>query len=298
MTKYVVIELQELASSGANDIGDLLRKTLMVATKLGLTEFREWVVAELNGYTGELREHIPDYRIIYGELKVYDATGGLIPLQVPHQLHDLLAEIRVTESVSSLEQLLANEITGSVVYDFSPEQEQLLMSMQHDYVQFRPTRSVGVNRVTAILGAVRTTILDWSLALEADGILGEELLFSAKEKQAAMHNISIQNFQGVLGNIDGGSSVSQINTQKIEAANFSSLERHLTENGIGKEDVTELEHAVRQDPAPQSATQLGPKVSAWVGKMMGKAAAGSWEISIATAGGFLANALSKYYGFA
>jgi hypothetical protein len=59
-----------------------------------------------------------------------------------------------------------------------------------------------------------------------------------------------------------------------------------------------LEHAVRHDPKPQSVAELGPKVSAWVGKMVGKAAAGSWEIGIATAGGFLANALSKYYGIA
>lgn len=296
MTKSVVIELQELASSGTNDIGDVLRKALMVATKLGLAEFRQWVLAELNGYTGEFREHIPDYRIIYGELKAYNPMRGLIPLQVPHQMHDLLSEIRVSESVHSLEQLLDNEDTGTVVYDFTREQEQLLMSMQRDYVQFRPTRSVGVNRVAAILSAVRTTILDWALALEADGILGEGILFSEREKQAAMHNINIQNFQGVLGNIDGGSSVTQTNSQKIVAADFSSLERHLTENGVGKEDVEELGRALNHDPIPQSTTQFGPKVSAWIGKMVGKAATGGWDISIATAGGFLANALSKYYG--
>lgn len=296
MTKSVVIELQELASNGGNDIGDLLRKTLMVATKLGLTEFRQWALAELNGYTGELREHLPDYRVIRGELKAHNPMRGLIPLQVPHQLHDLLAEIRVTESVYSLEQLLTSEGTGAVVYDFSAEQEQQLMSMQHDYVKLRPTRSVGVNRLMAILGAVRTTILDWSLALEADGILGEGLLFSASEKQAAMNNINIQNFQGIIGNIEGGSSVSQTNLQQITAADFSTLARHLTECGVSKEDVQELEQALGHDPKPKSAAQFGPKVSAWVGKMMGKAAAGSWEITVATAGGFLANALSKYYG--
>jgi len=147
MAKSIVIELQELASNGDNDIGDLLRKTLMTATKLGLTEFRQWALAELNGYTGELHENLPDYRVIRGELKAYNPVRGLIPLQVPHQIHDLLAEIRVTESVYSLEQLLVNEVTGDVVYNFYPAQEETLMSMQHDYVKFRPTRSVGTNRV-------------------------------------------------------------------------------------------------------------------------------------------------------
>lgn len=298
MTKSVVLELQELASNGDNDIGDLLRKTLMVATKLGLTEFRQWALAELNGYTGDLRENLPAYRVIRGELNAYNPVRGLIPLQVPHQLHDLLAEINVTESVSSLEQLIANEGSRSVVYNFSPEQENMLMNMQHDYVKLRPTRSVGTNRIKAILGAVRTTILDWSLALEGDGILGEGLSFSASEKQAAMHNINIQNFQGILGNVDGGSSVTQTNSQQITAADFSTLARYLFEKGVANEDVNELQHAVQHDPKPHSVAKLGPKVSAWVGKMMGKAAAGSWEIGITTAGGFLANALSKYYGIA
>ncbi|MDO8048482.1 hypothetical protein O3301_08385 [Janthinobacterium sp. SUN211] len=296
MNKSVVIELQELASDGNNDIGDLLRKTLMVATKLKLTDFRQWVLSELNGYKGEGRKNLPDYRIIRGELKAHNPIRGLIPFQVPHQMHDILAEVKITESLHSLSQLLSIEGGGCIVYNFPPETEATLMSGQHSYAQLRPTRSVGVNQVMAILGAVRTTILEWSLALEADGILGEGLLFSESERQAAMHNINIQNFQGVLGNIDRGSSVNQTNSQQITAADFSTLARHLTKNGVSQEDVQELEHAVRDDPKPRSATEFGPNVSTWFGKMMGKAAGGGWQISVAAAGGFLANALGKFYG--
>lgn len=296
MNKSAVIELQELASNGDHDIGDLLRKTLMVATKLGLTEFRQWALAELNGYKGDFRKNLPDYRIVRGELKVYNPMHGLIPFQVPHQLHEVVTKIDVTESLHSLLQLLSNERSGHIIYNFGPAEEEILMSLQDDFVQLRPTRTVGKNQIMNILGAVRTTILDWSLTLEADGILGEDLLFSEKEKQAAMHNINIQNFQGVLGNIDGGSSVTQTNSQQITAADFSALARYLTESGVSKVDLEDLHAAVRDDPKPSSVAEFGPKVSLWIGKMMGKAAAGSWQISIATAGGFLANALGKFYG--
>jgi len=297
MTQSIVLELQELASNGNNDISDLLRKALLVSTKLGLLEFRSWTLAELNGYTGELRDNLPEYRITFGELKAFNPSRGFIPFQVPHQLNEILTKVNITESVHSLEQLMATAKSGVVLFNFSAEQTELLMSWQGDYLQFRPTRFIGINRLMAIFGAVRTTILEWSLRLEADGILGEGLSFSAKEKQNAMSNIHIQNFQGILGNIDGGSSVTQHNSQHIAKADFSTLAKHLTKSGVEMTDVQELEQAVEDDETPASASQFGPRVSAWIGKMVGKAASGSWEISVGAAGGFLGNALGKYYGF-
>lgn len=38
-------------------------------------------------------------------------------------------------------------------------------------------------------------------------------------------------------------------------------------------------------------------MSAWIGKMVTLAATGGWKVSVATAGGVLAAALSKFYGF-
>lgn len=296
MTNSIVIELQELASNSNNDISELLRKTLLVSTKLQLAAFRNWTLSELNGYKGESTNSLPDYRITSGELKAFNPVRGWIPLEVPHQIHEKLTQIRITESVNSLEQLIANAQGGILRFDFSARQAEHLMSMQEDYLRFRPTRFIGVNRLTAILGAVRTTILEWSLKLEADGILGENLSFSIKEKRSAMNNINIQNFQGVLGNLDRGSSVNQENFQEISAHDFSDLSGYLAKNGIDDNDIEILKLAIAKDPKRISDAQFGPKVSEWIGKMVGKAASGGWEISVATAGGVLANALSKFYG--
>ena len=299
MTKSVVIELQELASSGDNDIGDVLRKTLMIATKLGLTDMRQWALAELNGYKGDSRKNLPSYRVIHGEIKVHNPMRGLIPFQVPPDWHDAISRIDVNESLESILQLVKSSKDGNkgaITYSFSPEVEKQLMDVQEGDLQLRPLRTIGVNQLTSILSATRTKILEWALALESDGILGEGLLFSEKERQAAMHNISIQNFQGVLGNVDGGSSVNQTNSQQITAADFSSLARYLAKNGVSQEDVEDLECALREDPKPITSDAFGPKVSNWIGKMMGKAAGGGWQIGVAAAGGFLANALGKFYG--
>ncbi|MBC8282200.1 MAG: hypothetical protein H8E32_00160, partial [Nitrospinae bacterium] len=59
----------------------------------------------------------------------------------------------------------------------------------------------------------------------------------------------------------------------------------------------ELEQALESDEPPESPNSYGPKVSAWVAKMLGKAADGSWKIGIGGAGSLLAMALGKYFGF-
>ncbi|HBX56042.1 hypothetical protein [Pseudomonas sp. UBA2684] len=297
MAQPIVIQLQELASDSGHDISDLLCKALVVATKLNLTEFREWILAELNGYAGAVNLLLPGYRLIHGDLRVQNPFHGLQPFLVPQDVHDIVNKVHVTESVASIEQLIEGSKNGHLVFYFSPEQERVLMSMQESIAPLRPLRAIGANKLTAILNTIRTRILEWSLSLEAEGILGDGFSFSTSEKQAAMHsqNIRIENFQGILGNVEG-SSVTQTNTQHIKASDFSSLARYLTSQGVGDAEVRELELAVRNDPEPNSGKGFGPQVSAWVGKMVALAASGGWEISVATASGVLATALSKFYG--
>ena len=298
MPNSIVLELQELASDSDHDINDLLRKTLAVAAKLGVDEFREWATAELHGYKGKYRNNLPPYRFIRGELSLYHPTSGPVAFRnLPQRLYDELVLINVTESVASLIHLLNTEKSDTVVYDFSPEQERILRGLPVQSLQrFRATRTVGKNRIMALLDAVRTTILEWTLTLEREGVMGEGISFSTREKQSVMQNFNIQNFQGVLGNVESGASVNQTNTQQVVATDFASLARHLAGRGVSEADVTELQTAVQHDPKPQSIDKFGPKVSAWMANMVVKAVSGTWDIGITAAGGFLAEALGKYYG--
>lgn len=54
----IVIELQQEALSKDTDLLSLLRKAYLVARKLKLKEFEEWINHELNGYgLDSLRKH-------------------------------------------------------------------------------------------------------------------------------------------------------------------------------------------------------------------------------------------------
>ena len=56
----LVEELQRDALDSSVSVLDLLRKALVVATKLNIDEFKEWIELELKGYSGQ--ETVPDYR--------------------------------------------------------------------------------------------------------------------------------------------------------------------------------------------------------------------------------------------
>ena len=83
----------------------------------------------------------------------------------------------------------------------------------------------------------------------------------------------------------------------IVAKDLAALEQILSANGVSHQDVQELRAAVESEPEAESGQKFGPRVSSWIGKMMGKAADGSWKVGVGAAGSLLAQAIAKYYGF-
>jgi hypothetical protein len=291
----LVLQLQHLATDNSTDVTELLRKALVVATKLGLEAFREWANHELHGYDSS---DVPKYRRVHADLRAMNPYRGLIPFLLhDRDLQDLVCNVPIPDSIGALADLLTNRRSSDscLIVQFSASQKQALMKMQDAFEPLEPVRTVGRNQIAAILDAVRTTILEWSLTLEADGILGEGMTFSPDEKQRAHASIKIENFQGVLGDVTG-SAVTQTNMINVQKGDFQSLRRCLTDKGVSEEDVDELEKAIQEDPPPSSDATYGRGVSAWLGKMVSNAASGVWQIGVGAASRFLGTALGSYYG--
>jgi len=109
-------------------------------------------------------------------------------------------------------------------------------------------------------------------------------------------NISIENFQGVLGNVEH-SKVTQNLELLVTKGDFESLRKKLSELKIEQADIDELQKAIESEPVIKEQPKFGQKVGAWIGKMVQKAATGAWDISVNAAGSILALLLAKYYGF-
>ena len=69
--KGIVIELEKEALNEQASVESLLRKAYLVARKLKLEEFEEWINNEQNGYKGNAL----DYRMINGEYKAWNHTA-------------------------------------------------------------------------------------------------------------------------------------------------------------------------------------------------------------------------------
>lgn len=292
----IVLQLQQLAANSSTPIPELLRKALLISTKLHLQDFKQWVLNELNGY--DQPNDLPDYRIIYGDLRVHNPYRGYIPFIIQQrEIAEIVRKIHVQQSVDSLNHLLTEAPDQMMTFPFPPEAETLLMNMQEGFSAMRPTRVVARNQIVGILEQIRTKILSWSLQLEEEGVLGEGISFSESEKRKAemSQSINIHNFQGVLGNVSD-SNVQQNLNMTVTPGNFESLSNYLAKHGVNTEDLRDLEDAVRHDPEPQDKTKLGARVSAWIGHMLGKAAQGGWNISLGAAGTLLAAAIAKFYG--
>src|SRR5271154_2225264 len=80
MTKEsLVIQLQrECLDRQTYSTLDVLRKALVVAKKLDVTDFQEWIERELKGYGPG--DDIPKYRVVKGELKARNPYRGWIPV--------------------------------------------------------------------------------------------------------------------------------------------------------------------------------------------------------------------------
>jgi hypothetical protein len=296
MKKSLVLEIQTLAIEAQNDISDLLRKALFAATKLGLDDFKDWVNKELNGYReGE----VPEYRKTRATISFKNPYHGLIPVHFgSEEIADAFCECDIRDPIGNIVSILSkrDDSKSGPIYPLTQKQEQFLISQQ-DGLQLPPVRTISIDALATIVDVVRTKILEWSLKLEQEGILGEGMTFSKEEKELAMksHDINIQNFQGILGNVDN-SSVTQHLDMRITKNDLESLKKYLLSVGIQNTDISELQRAIADDGQPKSSGGLGSKVSDWMGKMIAKAASGSWQVGVGAAGNLLSKAISLYYG--
>ena len=294
----LVLQLQYLAQKTDSDIEELLRRAKLVAMKLNLSDFENWCDSELMGYTCNI-DDLPQYRITRGRLYVYNPYNGLIPFHLENdEAYKLITTVPLTESVGEYVNLISKEKNG--LYIQLPKAAlDFLYNAQYKTHGFalEPRLNLQVTQIMSVLTHVRNNIFTWSLNLEKSGILGEGMQFTTEEKEKAMTttNYNIGNMQGIAGHVQD-SSVTQTNQMLVNQMSLSTLLATLRSVGVNENDLQELQSALAEDTQPSLKDNFGEKVSKWYGKMISKAADGSWEIAIGTAANLLTQSLNSFYG--
>lgn len=184
----IVLELEREALDENVSIEVLLRKAYLVARKLKLTDFEEWINNEQNGYVGE----VPEYRMIGGEYKALNPYRGWIPVVLPANVAKVIAKVPLYNSISSLCDVY-NTSEGSISFTVGAEITEFLNSSSDGFdtkFSFHSSRS----EIYRIISTVRNKILDWALLLEENEIFGEGMTFTEKEKEIASTTKVINNY--------------------------------------------------------------------------------------------------------
>ncbi len=191
MAEGIIIELQRDALDENISLEMLLQKAYLVARKLKLDEFEKWLSQEQEGYGDS--DSIPAYRRITGETKAWNPMRGWIPIITDSpQFTDAISQMPLTISIPAIVDCYkSNE--SYVAFGLGSEITDALNKMGGGF----PTKFdffVSKSELYGIMSTVRKKILDWSLILEENGIMGEGMTFSEVEKTAAKSNPIINNY--------------------------------------------------------------------------------------------------------
>lgn len=177
----IVLELQRKALSQESDILQLLREAYLISCKLQRDDFKHWANLEMNGYPPEA--DIPSYRLVHGTIKVMGARGKWVPVSLDAEDADLCIH-GMPDTIASLFDMYKRAASSNVVGILFPvEKNRLFQAMFDMPAQF--ALHVSANQIFNIFERVRTEILNWTLMLEKNGIIGEGLRFSDEEKAIA-----------------------------------------------------------------------------------------------------------------
>lgn len=184
----IVIELQREALDESISIESLMRKAYLVARKLNLKDFEEWISQEQNGY----KQKVPEYRNIAGEIKAWNPYHGWIPMVLSADIADLISKMPIPTSISELqdvynssERTVCLSVNGTLTEWFNSN-----MDFIPTKYQFFSTKS----ELYRIMSTVRNKILEWALLLEENGIVGEGMTFTDIEKKNAQNSQVINNY--------------------------------------------------------------------------------------------------------
>ena len=287
-------EIQADAIDANVDISVVLRKCKILAARLGNEDFKLWVEHELNGYTSE--EDVPEYRILhvesYGHFSGFRGSGvrnaPIPPSSIPEQFRDFIKISYMMQPISFYVSLIKKESSSSDVLK-EPWPADLIASVGSNILRYMQLadawKLIPGGAIPALLDTVRNRILSFVLEIEAEEPNAGEAPPNTKpiadERVGQVFNTYIQ---GNVANLSAGSqTITQTTEITVIQNDLNSLKQFLSSLEVGEDDILELDKAIQEDEKPEKETGFGQKVQAWLGKMINKAASGSWRIATSVA---------------
>lgn len=296
------------ATQEACDVPSLLRKALVLASRLRNDYLKAWVAHELNGYPSEA--DVPPYRrtevISYGFFA--DRFIGQATLQIPlavlpSELRERYRNLALQQPINEMVDMLhrSKEQSSPILLPWPPGALQYAQKVSQ-LECIKAWRQLNPSFTAGVIDTVKTRILSMALDLEAaDPTAGEVPSTNLKLSETAVSKIITTHIHGTVQNFSaGGDHVTQSAKLVVRAGDKTALLRALQSVGVSPEEVTALSEAIDADKrdAEQPSTGLGARVKAWLADLQFKAAQHLGTVSTEVVGGVITQALLLYFGIA
>jgi len=194
----LILQIQQSALNNSASLADALLKAKVVCFKLGLTEFGMWVDSELDGYMDGSYEELPEYRKLYGEPQYFNPYYGWQPITFGNaEVKQKTSLACVGMTIGAIERSLRDtDSTGEFSFSYPPDVE-IDMQREAGWQHYRFRIKLTVPQCATIVEKVRNILLTWTLEMEKQGVLGNDLVFNEgdKEKSAQITESAINNIQ-------------------------------------------------------------------------------------------------------
>lgn len=251
--KPLVLQFQEDLVSGQKPIGDLLRMAKMIAVKLGQEDLCEWFDHELKGYPTDAA--LPHYRFV---------SGGQLEFQDPHfgwcqAVVSSMSEFPIRGPITELAVFTPKDhfyVTPFRKYPLIDEDGNSEPIMRY------PQRiEFPIATILGMVEGVKDKLVDWSVELEKQGILGKDMSFREDEKASAKSLV----FN--IGSMSGG-FIGDPSHSTVQVTSYGNVMSLLESSGISQTEKEELKQILQdlERATPEERPKLREKIGAWVAK--------------------------------
>lgn len=300
-------EIQESVVQEGSDLGSILLKLRLLASRLGSDLLEAWVKHESGGYPKEI--DVPSYRIVgvscHGTFSGSFGAGitnAPIPLYLIKKFAgDSWVNVEIRESIAAVDDLVKSSSEGKETAGIDASNLILLLQgkVYKDYACNAISATISRTSLSEIQQAVRNRILELTLELEKEIPAASQVTFGSPSKQEAnsdkVQQISQQIIYGDVITTVAGEYSSNI-TLSIGKKDTESLIRYLVQSGIPEDDATDIAGIMEAEKPDSFEEPFGEKAKKWMASNLKKAAQGTWNIGISVATKVLSEAALKYYG--
>lgn len=301
-------QIQESVVQEGSDLGSILLKLRLLASRLGSDILEEWVKHESEGYPKDTE--VPSYRVAgvtYRGTFSGPFGSGIKNAQIPPYLIESHAgeswtKYKVRESIAAVDEMVKAQ-KSSDRGSFGIDASNLILLLQNKiyegYACNDISGSISPTAFYEIQQTVRSRILELTLELEKSvpGAMHVAFGESAPNKKQTdqVQQISQQIIYGNVSTAVAGGTGANI-TIGINERDNNSLIQYLVSKGISKTDASDLAEIMEAEEPDSSEEPFGKRAKSWIATNLKKAAEGTWDVGISVATTVLTEAALKYYG--